>query len=261
MNRTRVAGMILRNLYVWVRDLDRVFDAFWWAFFDVVVWGFMSTYFARGTGQSSFVAQFLSGIILWSVLARSQWEVSASMLLESWEKNLINIFTTPLTVGEFVVASVLLGLGKLVIVFFFMGAVTWVFFQFNVFVMSWWIVPFLASIFFTSVWVSLVVNALILRWGKRVMTFAWTLVLLINPVSGVVYPLSALPAPLQAIARLLPTSYVFEGMRQVLSTGTTEAQLIFVSFALNTVYLIGSVAFYLATFRRAQEHGWLIKLA
>src|SRR5574341_1293228 len=108
MSWMHIQGMILRNLYVWVRDLDRVFDAFWWAFFDLVIWGFMSTYFAKG--NPGFVSQTLAGIILWSVLARSQWEISSSILLESWEKNLINIFTTPLSVGEFITSSILLGL-------------------------------------------------------------------------------------------------------------------------------------------------------
>jgi len=260
MNITRIKAMIVRNLYVWARDLDRVFDAFWWAFFDIVIWGFMSTYFFRGSGGTSLVGTVLSGIIFWAVIARTQWEISSSMLLESWEKNLINIFASPLTVGEYVVSGILLGVGKLLLVFLFMALTALLFYQFNIFVMSWWIAPFLLSLFITSLWLALLVNALIIRYGKRVMSFAWTLSLLINPVSGVVYPVSALPRVLQLIASFVPSSYIFEGMRSLLSSGTVDPTMLIKSLGLNGIYLLASALVYAHTFKKAREHGWLIKL-
>ncbi len=261
MNWTRVFGMIRRNFYVWIRDLDRLFDAFWWAFFDLVIWGLMSTYFTQGVSHSNLVQQILIGIILWSVLARSQWEMSSSMLLESWEKNLINIFASPLTVGEFIVSSILLGVGKLLLVFFFMSGVAFLFYHFNIFAMSWWIVPLLVNVFLTSIWIALVVNALILRFGKRVMSFAWTLVVVVNPLSGVMYPIAALPKALQIISYAVPTSYVFEGMRSLLTTGSMDVTYIWMSMLLNGVYTALSVLLYVSTFQKARANGWLIKLA
>lgn len=260
MNTEHIKGMVVRNLYIWVRDLDRVFDAFWWAFFDVVVWGFMSTYFSQNAGGPGFVGRMLSGIIFWAVIARSQWEISSSMLIESWEKNLINIFVSPITFAEYIFSSVLLGAGKTILVFLFMAWVTAIFYQLNIFVMSWWIVPLLANLFITSIWLAFIINALILRYGKRVMSFAWTLSLLINPVSGVVYPISALPKALQNIAQLVPTSYIFEGMRSLLTFGILDPTLLIKSFGLNLIYLLGSILFYAHIFKKARQHGWLIKL-
>lgn len=253
--------MVIRNLYVWIRDLDRVFDAFWWAFFDLVIWGFMSVYFTQVSGRGDVAAATIAGIIFWAVLARSQWEISSSMLLESWEKNLINIFTSPLTVVEFIAASVLLGTGKLIVVFFFMVIVTLVFYSLNFFSLSWWIAPLLANVFLTSIWIALIINALILRFGKRVMSFAWTLALVVNPLSGVVYPLSALPPFLRTIAGFVPTSYVFEGMRSLLVTGSMDVSVLAMSFLLNSCYVLIAGVFYFRTFVKAREHGWLIKLA
>ncbi len=260
MNIGHIKGMIVRNLYVWVRDLDRVFDAFWWAFFDVVIWGLMSTYFSQNAGKPGFIGGTLAGIIFWAVIARSQWEISSSMLLESWEKNLINIFVSPITFTEYIFSSVLLGLGKLVIVFFFMALVTIFFYQFNIFIMNWWIMPLLASLFLTSIWLAFFVNALIVMYGKRVMSFAWTLSLIINPVSGVVYPLSALPKVLQVVAWFVPSSYIFESMRSLLFSGTIDSMLLIKSFGLNLVYLVVSIWFYSYTFKKARVRGWLIKL-
>lgn len=260
MNKSHIFAIVLRNLYVWVRELDRVFDAFWWAFFDVVIWGLMSTYFAGTFISTDIFGQLITGIILWAVLARSQWEVSASLIIESWERNLINIFTSPLTIAEFLSATVLLGIGKVLIIFFFMAGLVLLFYQFNIFTMSWWILPILSSLFLTSVWLALFINALILRWGKSVLTFAWTLVLVINPISGVVYPLSTLPPAFQSVARFVPSSYVFEGMRSILTTGTMDPSLLVTSFFLNGLYLVGSVTFFLYMFGEARRHGRLIKL-
>jgi len=261
MNWRHVYGIVLRNFYLWFREVDRVFDAFWWAFFDLVIWGFMGEYFTRGTASGHAVEQILVGIIFWSILARSQWEISASMLTEAWDRNLINVFTSPLTIAEFLTATLLLGIGKLVIVFLFTAGVALVFYHFNIFIMNWWILPLLASLFLTGVWLAFFLNAVILRFGKNVMSFAWTLALIINPVSGVMYPISALPPALQVVAKIIPSSYVFEGMRSILTTGTMNPNLLFVSFFLNGIYLFIAILFYLYTLDKAREHGWLIKLA
>jgi len=247
-------------MIVWIRDIDRIFDAFWWAFFDLVIWGFMSTYVGKMNG-GAITGQLLMGIILWSVLARSQWEMSASMLLESWEKNLINIFTSSLTVAEFIASSLILGLIKLVMVFVFMTILSFFFYQFNVFVINWWILALLVNVFMTSIWIALFVNSMILRWGKRVVSFAWTLALIVNPLSGVMYPINALPSVLQYVSWCLPTAYVFEGMRSILATGTMNPSFIIMSFGLNIIYTSIALVVYYFTFKKAREHGWLIKLA
>ena len=260
MNVNHIRGILIRNFYDWFRSLDRFVDTFWWSFFDIVIWGFFSTYFNKG-GGNGVIAMVLSGTILWTVLVRSQWEVSASMIIESWEKNLMNIFSAPITIAEFLVSSVLLGLTKFLLVFGFMAILTVLFYRFNVFVLNWWILPLLGSLFLTSVWLAFYINALILRYGKGVITTAWALVVVINPISGVVYPLSALPKPIQIIASFLPSSYVFEGMRSVLDKGTLDPRLLVISYGLNGVYLLGGIFVYWYTFKKAREHGWLIKLA
>lgn len=260
MNINHIRGMLLRNFYVWFRDLDRLFDTFWWAFFDIVIWGFFSSYFSQSSG-SDILGKILSGTILWAVLARSQWEISASIIWESWERNIMNIFASPISLGEFLLSSIILGALKVVIVLSFMALVTVTLYQFNVFLLSFWIVPLVGSLFLTGIWIAFFINALVLRYGKSVISIAWTLIMIVNPISGVVYPLSSLPQALQLVARFLPSSYVFEGMRSVLDTGAMDVSFLVISFALNMVYLSGAIAFYWYTFKKAREHGWLIKLA
>ena len=56
-----------------------------------------------------------------------------------------------------------------------------------------------------------------LRLGPASEWLIWPIPTLLSPFAGVFYPLSVLPAWMQAISRALPPSYVFEGMRAVVA--------------------------------------------
>ena len=57
-----------------------------------------------------------------------------------------------------------------------------------------------------------------LRLGLGAESLAWALIFLIQPLSGVYYPVTTLPAWLQPVAWCLPSAPIFEGMRAVLFT-------------------------------------------
>src|SRR5207237_350857 len=61
---------------------------------------------------------------------------------------------------------------------------------------------------------------LILRQGMGAEGLAWTVVFTISPISAVYYPVSILPGWLQHVSWVLPSTYVFEGMRAVLFSET-----------------------------------------
>jgi ABC-2 type transport system permease protein len=61
------------------------------------------------------------------------------------------------------------------------------------------------------------------------------------------------------VAVCLPTTHVFEGMRQVLAgSAGVEAHLIW-AFLLNVVYSVLAVLFFKAMFERAREKGRLAR--
>ena len=59
--------------------------------------------------------------------------------------------------------------------------------------------------------------AIVLRMGPAAEWFVWPIPALLSPFAAVYYPLSTLPRPMQWFSRLLPPSYVFEGMRAVVA--------------------------------------------
>jgi ABC-2 type transport system permease protein len=85
-------------------------------------------------------------------------------------------------------------------------------------------------------------------------------IVLIQPFSAVFYPVSALPQALQYIAYALPSTYVFEGMRAVIATGTLQLSTLFISLGLNAVYLVLVTWFFYAMFKKVKEKGLLLKM-
>jgi ABC-2 type transport system permease protein len=75
----------------------------------------------------------------------------------------------------------------------------------------------------------------------------------------VYYPVSVLPLWLQYVAWSLPPTYVFEGMRALLTDHVFRADLMLEALLINVVLFIASFAIFLALLRSARRHGSLIQ--
>jgi ABC-2 type transport system permease protein len=78
------------------------------------------------------------------------------------------------------------------------------------------------------------------------------------PLTCVYYPVSVLPEWLQHVAWMLPPTYVFEGMRAVLTEHVFRTDLMLSALAINAVLLLASFAAFLALLRSARRAGSLL---
>ena len=199
--------------------------------------------------------------MMWVILSRSQEEMGIIFLQEAWDRNLLNMFASPLTIWEFNLAAIILATFKLTLSFFWMFLLSSLLFTFNIFSFGWILIPY-ALVLMISGWsIGLIINGLILQFGYRVQVFAWTITLLFQPFSGVFYPISAMPPWMQTIARALPMSYVFEGMRTAFMTHSIDVTGLMIAFGLNLIYLCIGVCFFSWSFRKAQETGMIMKFS
>ncbi len=106
----------------------------------------------------------------------------------------------------------------------------------------------------------LVVSGLVLRFGQGAEGLAWAVVFLIQPVSGVYYPISVLPEWLQIIAAALPSSHVFEGMRALLIDEVFRADLLMNAVALNVLWLAAGLGIFLYVVRLARDKGLILQM-
>ncbi len=246
----------------WPRSLERVADAFWWPSFNLFIWGLVTRYVSQQPGSFQFfINLFLGGVIMWLFVYRSQEEIGITLLQEAWDRNLLNMFTSPLTIWEFTIASFVLSVIKLVISVVWMTLLGFFLFAFNIFQFGWVLVPYAFTLLVTGGIVGMIINALIIRYGYRVQVFAWTISFVLQPFSGVFYPLSSMPTWMQEVAKYLPTGYVFEGMRTVLREGSVDYSGLLMASMLNVIYFILALWFFAWSFRKAKESGMLMKFS
>lgn len=257
----RINALLIRHLYLYKRSLPRLMDVFYWPVMDLLVWGFFSAYLARASlGAFNAVAILMGALIFWDLLNQSQKAVSVAFLEDIWERNLLNIFVTPLRVSEFLSATVLIGLVRIALVSVVMGTLAFFFYHFNIFTLGLYLVPLVANILLFGWILGIFTTGVILRYGTQAQILAFGFIFIIQPFSAVFYPVSALPASLQIVARAMPASHVFEGMRAILQGGVFPARSLAFAFLTNALYLVLALWFFYAMFGRAKEKGLLQKL-
>lgn len=257
----RIHAMLMRNLYLYKRSFPRMLDIFYWPILELLLWGFISKFLeSNNFGGVNIVTILLGAIILWDLLNQSQKAVSIAFLEELWEKNFLNIFVTPLKESEFLTSSVLLGIIRVGIVASVMAIFSLFLYSFNIFRFGFALIPFLASLLIFGWILGFFTIAIILRYGTSAQVLAWGFLALIQPFSAVFYPVSVLPGKVKYIAYALPTTHVFEGMRQIISTGVFPWASLGWSFLLNAIYMILVLIYFHWMFRWVKKKGLLAKL-
>lgn len=213
----RVRAIARRNAYVLLREPHRLFDVTLWPLVDVLMFGALAAFVGRGgaDGGQQAAGYLLAGIILWHVVYQSQIAVSTGFLEETWTRNLLNLMVTPIRETEYVGGVVLFGLAKLVMGVGLMAVGAWVFFSFDVGGIGLALVPIAAVLLVVGWAISLLVIAFVLRFGHGAEALAWGVMFVLMPLSGIFYPIDALPRFVRPIALALPTTYAFSALRGV----------------------------------------------
>lgn len=248
-------------MYLYPRSFPRILDVLFWPVLELLVWGFLSVYLEKLNLQSVNILSLLLGaMIFWTFMNRSQEAVTVAFLEDVWEKNLLNLFVTPVRISEFLASTVVLGLVRIILAGVVLGILSILLYHFNLFVYGLYAVPFIMSLLLFGWVIGLFIIGIILRFGTSAQVLAFGAIFVIQPFSAVFYPVSALPAAVQWVAYLFPSTYVFEGMRAVIATGAMPLAPLILSFAINFVYVVLVLYFFYAMFRKVKNRGLLLKL-
>ncbi len=261
MRLHRINALVIRHLYLFRRSVPRIMDILYWPIMELLLWGFISAYIGKlNIDGFNAVTVLLGAVIFWDLLSQSQRSVSVSFLEDVWEKNFVNIFVTPLKISEFLASTIVLGAIRIVAVGAVMGILGFLFFHFNIFTLGFSLIPFMLSLLVFGSILGLFTTGIILRYGTSAQVLAFGFIFLIQPFSAVFYPVSALPQGVQFISYLMPSTYIFEGMRSVIATGVLPKIFLFQSFVLNFVYLVLVLWYFYKMFAWVKNKGLLLKL-
>jgi ABC-2 type transport system permease protein len=258
----RIGAMIRRHLYLLKSSWPRVLELAYWPTVQMILWGFITRFLMGHTDLLTGAAGlFLSAVLLWDVLFRSQISVSILFMEEMWSRQLGHLFVSPLRPHELVVSLFTMAAIRVVIGVGGAALLAIPIHHFSVFDS---LGPALVAFFVNLLWfgwaMGLIVTALVLRLGLGAESLAWALIFLIQPLSGVYHPIAILPAWLQPLAWCLPSAPTFEGMRAVLLDGTFRADLLLHAVFLNLVWMVLAVGVFLLLFRSARDRGLLLQV-
>lgn len=251
----RVYGAVLHLFYISKGSPDRITDVFFWPSIDIIVWGLTSVYFIKTSSVPNILTIILSGIILWTVVYSAQREISFGLLEELWNRNLINLFTTPITFSEWILSILIVALAKTIASFLVASMLALLLYKMNIFIYGFYLLPFILLLIMTAWSVGFLITGMVLRYSSKIQTLAWSMIALISPFSAVYYSVSTLPVWAQKIALIVPTSYIFEGMRQIIIKGTFNPSSLIMALVINCIYLILSLIYLKMSFNKVLEKG------
>ena len=260
MKVRRAGAVALRQFYLYSGSPTRVVPLFVWVAIDIVLWGFITRYLNRIASPGfNFVPALLGAVLLWDFLTRVMQGVSTAFLEDVWSRNFLNLFATPLTIFEYILGLVTTSIATSLVGLATMLCLATLVFGLSFFAYGAAILPFLLVLFLSGIALGIAATGMMLRLGPASEWFVWPLPAMLSPFVGVFYPISTLPLWMQWVSRLLPPSYVFEGIRAIVHGTTWNPGTLAIGFFLSAAYIAAAGLFFRHVFRVAVDTGLLAR--
>lgn len=253
----RILAVILRYIYSIWRNVGQVFDFMYWPLMDILLFGYVSVWMNERSGNAEplVTAKMLTCLVLWQVMYRGNLEIALAILEDIWSRNLINFFSSPILIAEWIIGVMLLGMIKTTFTIMYGALICWLVYGVNVFsigpifilyallaMMSGWIIGFTGSL-------------MIISWGEKAASVAWAMGWFFAPFSAVFYPLDVLPQIMQSIAYCLPMTYLFESLRELIGTGVVNTTSLITIALLSLIYVTCALFSFWRMFERSRCNG------
>lgn len=260
MNSAHIAAIVLRQYYLVRGTVSRVLPLFIWAGIDIVLWGFITKYLNAVTSSGlNFVPSLLGAVLLWDFLIRVMQGVTMTFFEDVWSRNFLNLFSTPLSIWEYLTGLVLSSIASSTVGLAVMVILATTVFGLSFFVYGLMLVPFFLVLFMCGIALGIVGSSIVLRLGPPAEWFVWPIPVILAPFVGVFYPLSTLPRWMRAISYALPPSYVFEGMRSIVMRHAVSGHTLIWGFCLAAAYVLLACWFFARVYRFVVRTGLIAR--
>ena len=260
MNLNRVTGIMLRQFYLYRGSPVRAIPLFAWVTVDIVLWGFITRYLNTISSSGfNLIPALLGAVLLWDFFIRVMQGVTTAFFEDVWTRNFLNIFATPLSISEYIAGLVLSAVATGSVGLAVMLVLASTVFGLSFFVYGAAFVPFLLALFVFGIALGIFACAIVLRFGPASEWLIWPIPAVLSPFAGVFYPVATLPGWMQSISRLLPPSYVFEGMRKIVSGGAFSSTTLLGCNLLAIGYVMLGALFFTRIYQRAVRTGLIAR--
>lgn len=260
MNFRRSGAVFLRQFYLMRGSIARVLPLFAWVAVDIILWGFITRYLNTVASPGfNFVPALLGAVLLWDFFSRVMHGVTTAFLEDVWSRNFLNFFASPLKISEYLAGLVLSSVATSAVGLAVMLMLATAVFGLSFAAYGAVLLPFLLVLFLFGIALGIIGAGVVLRFGPASEWFVWPLPALVSPFAGVFYPLSTLPAWMRGVARALPPSYVFEGVRAVVAGGEASWRALAWGVFLALVYVLLACWFFARVHRHAVRTGLIAR--
>ena len=254
----RVMAVVRRQGLVQVRNPGHWFLLIALPVVDALLFSSIGVEFSGGERS---VQILVSGILLFHLVWQLTLAGSLGFLEEVWSRNVLNIWTTPLTELEYGLALFIIGMVRSVVSVLLIGGVAVGLYSVDPTGAGWVALVGAAALVVFGWAVSLFVIGMVLQYGETAEVFSWGLLVLLMPLSGIFYPPEALPGILQPVSRVIPLTRIFEAVRDGLEGATVQVADLLVGVAGSLVAVGLAFWFVLRQLRRFREEGWITRFS
>ena len=255
----RISAVVMRTIYESINSFEKNIDVFFWPVVDVLMWGLLTQFIGADSGFN-WTTALLGAFILWTFMYAIQRDITMVLLTDVWERNLYNIFSAPLTPAEFVIGASITSILRTMVAMVLIVLMSIGLFGLEIIDNFGTLCYVFGNLLIFSIAFGCFASGIIFRLGQKMQSLAWAGLFVIQPLACVFYPLSTLPAWAQTIALAFPPTYVFEGVRTVMSGGTISDFNFWMPLGLGILYFIAFMSIFYWGYRDARKRGWLIQM-
>jgi ABC-2 type transport system permease protein len=252
----RVFAVFYKYLLTYRRNFDPVLASVYMPVLDLILWGLTVRWFnSTSVPGADYYKLILTALVFWHIIDRLNTGISLNFLEEIWSTHLAGFFSTPLRISEWMLGTLLLGLCTTGLTLGVASLAAWLLYQVNIFALGFYILPFLLVLIIFGWSLGFLITGIIAGFGTRIQSLAWYIAFLAAPFSAIYYPVDMLPGWAQAVSSFLPSSYVFEGMREVLQSGNFRQDLFCRAILLALTLLAAAGCFFVRMFEKRRRLG------
>jgi ABC-2 type transport system permease protein len=249
-------ALALRHIYVWKRDVNLILMALYWPLLDIFLWGSLGLWVqqAHTSDSTDYKVVMLLGLLLWQVIGRGCNIMVNAFIEEIWAQNVINLFSLPLQLTEWICGVVLFFTIMMSAGSLFCMTMIALLYDISFWYLLGTFLLFVVPLFFSALWIGFTALLPIITFGKRGIEFCYVIIWFLMPFSGALYPVEVLPSWAQRVSAVLPMYYVFKGMRLYVMNQDAAIYVI-KGLLLSLVYAACAIFLFAWAFNRSKEKG------
>jgi ABC-2 type transport system permease protein len=250
-------AVVLRHTRLYRRDPNLLLAVFYWPLLDIFIWGFLGSWVQRSAGPQfhNYEAAALLGVLLWQIVGRGANMIAFAFQEELWSNNLLNLFSLPLRLVEWISGILLFYLIIVTATAACSIAVAWSLYSISLWDLISTFIIFCPPLFFSGIWLGFTSLIIVIFLGKRGVELGFVVVWFLLPFSGAYYPIDVLPTWAQGMTNYIPMSYVFKGMRGFLMHHQDPTAYLIKGYILNSLYAVCTVILFVYFFNRSKKKG------